>query len=36
MYCSAFVGYCYCNKEAGEDFIGPKITVSNTTPKLIA
>jgi hypothetical protein len=34
MYCSAFVRYCY--KEAGEDFIGPEISVSNTTPEGIA
>jgi hypothetical protein len=34
MYCSAFVRYCY--KEAGKDFIGPEINVSNTTPEDIA
>jgi len=34
MYCSAFVRYCY--KEAGRDFIGPEISVSNTTPEDIA
>ncbi len=34
MYCSAFVRYCY--KEAGKDFIGPEISVSNTTPEDIA
>lgn len=31
MYCSAFVRHCY--KEAGKDFIGPEISVSNTTPE---
>jgi hypothetical protein len=31
MYCSAFVRHCY--KEAGRDFIGPEISVSNTTPE---
>ena len=31
MYCSAFIRYCY--KEAGRDFIGPEISVSNTTPE---
>jgi hypothetical protein len=30
MYCSAFTRYCY--KEAGRDFIGREISVSNTTP----
>ena len=34
MYCSAFVRYCY--KEAGRDFIGNEISVSNTTPEDIA
>lgn len=34
MYCSAFVRYCY--KEAGADFIGPEVSVSNTTPEHIA
>jgi hypothetical protein len=34
MYCSAFTRYCY--KEAGRDFIGPGISVSNTTPEDIA
>ena len=34
MYCSAFVRYCY--REAGKDFIGPEISVSNTTPEDIA
>jgi hypothetical protein len=34
MYCSAFVRHCY--KEAGRDFIGPEISVSNTTPEDIA
>ena len=34
MYCSAFVRYCY--KEAGKDFIGPGIDISNTTPEDIA
>jgi hypothetical protein len=34
MYCSAFTRYCY--KEAGKDFIGPNISVSNTTPEDIA
>jgi hypothetical protein len=34
MYCSAFVRYCY--KEAGRDFIGHEIAVSNTTPEDIA
>ena len=34
MYCSAFIRYCY--KEAGRDFIGPEISVSNTTPEDIA
>ncbi len=34
MYCSAFTRYCY--KEAGRDFIGPEISVSNTTPEDIA
>jgi hypothetical protein len=34
MYCSAFVRYTY--KEAGRDFIGPEVSVSNTTPEDIA
>ena len=34
MYCSAFVRYCY--KEAGADFLGRKVSVSNTTPEHIA
>ena len=34
MYCSAFVRYCY--KEAGRDFLGSEISVSNTTPEDIA
>jgi hypothetical protein len=34
MYCSAFARYCY--KEAGKDFIGPEVSVSNTTPEDIA
>ena len=34
MYCSAFVRHC--NKEAGRDFIGSEVSVSNTTPEDIA
>jgi hypothetical protein len=34
MYCSAFVRHCY--KEAGKDFLGLEISVSNTTPEDIA
>jgi hypothetical protein len=34
MYCSAFARYCY--KEAGRDFIGSEVSVSNTTPEDIA
>jgi hypothetical protein len=34
MYCSAFTRYCY--REAGRDFIGPEVSVSNTTPEDIA
>jgi hypothetical protein len=34
MYCSAFTRYCY--KEARRDFIGPEVSVSNTTPEHIA
>jgi hypothetical protein len=34
MYCSAFVRHCY--REAGRDFIGPEISLSNTTPEDIA
>ncbi|OGP87442.1 MAG: hypothetical protein A2156_13495 [Deltaproteobacteria bacterium RBG_16_48_10] len=34
MYCSSFVRHCY--KEAGRDFIGPEVSLSNTTPEHIA
>ncbi len=34
MYCSAFVRYCY--KEAGKDFLGTDVSLSNTTPEDIA
>jgi hypothetical protein len=34
MYCSAFVKYCY--EEAGADFLGQKVSTSNTTPEHIA
>lgn len=34
MYCSAFTRHCY--REAGKDFMGPEISVSNTTPEDIA
>ncbi len=34
MYCSAYTRYCY--KEAGADFIGRKVSLSNTTPEDIA
>ena len=34
MYCSAFVRHCY--KEARADFIGRKVSISNTTPEHIA
>jgi hypothetical protein len=34
MYCSAFVRYCY--KEAGKDFLGTNVSLSNTTPEDIA
>jgi len=34
MYCSAFVRYCY--KEAGVDFLGNDVSLSNTTPEDIA
>jgi len=34
MYGSAFVRYCY--REAGRDFLGSEISVSNTTPEDIA
>jgi hypothetical protein len=34
MYCSAFVRYCY--GEAGRDFLGSEVSVSNTTPDDIA
>jgi hypothetical protein len=31
MYCSTFVRYCY--KEAGKDFLGNDVSLSNTTPE---
>lgn len=34
MYCSAYVRYCY--KEAGRDFLGTEINISNTTPEHVA
>jgi len=34
MYCSAFVRHCY--REAGRDFLGQEVNVSNTTPEDIA
>lgn len=34
MYCSAFVRHCY--KQAGRDFLGGEIDVSNTAPENIA
>ena len=34
MYCSAFVRYCYKNARA--DFLGKKVSISNTTPEHIA
>jgi hypothetical protein len=34
MYCSAFVRHCY--KEAGADFLGRRVSVSNTAPEHIA
>ena len=34
MYCSSFVRCCY--KEAGRDFLGSEISISNTTPEDIA
>jgi len=34
MYCSSFVRCCY--KEAGRDFLGQEISVSNTAPENIA
>jgi len=34
MYCSGFVRHCY--KEAWRDFVGPEISVSNTTSEDIA
>ncbi len=34
MYCSAFVRFCY--REARKDFMGPEVSVSNTTPEDIA
>lgn len=34
MYCSSFVRYCY--REAGKDFVGGAVSVSNTTPEDVA
>jgi hypothetical protein len=34
MYCSTYVRYCY--QEAGRDFLGNEIKISNTTPEDIA
>jgi hypothetical protein len=34
MYCSSFVRYCY--KDAGKDFLGTDVSISNTTPEDIA
>ena len=34
MNCSVFVRYCY--REAGADFLGRKVSISNTTPEHIA
>lgn len=34
MYCSTYVRYCY--QEAGRDFLGNEINISNTTPEDIA
>lgn len=34
MYCSSFVRHCY--REAGKDFLGPEVSLSNTTPEHIA
>jgi hypothetical protein len=34
MYCSSFVRHCY--KEAGMDFLGNDVSLSNTTPEDIA
>ena len=34
MYCSTFVRHCY--KEAGMDFLGDDVSLSNTTPEDIA
>ncbi len=34
MYCSSFVRHCY--REAGKDFMGPEVSLSNTTPEHIA
>ncbi|MGD0916079.1 MAG: hypothetical protein ABSB22_06445 [Thermodesulfobacteriota bacterium] len=34
MYCSSFVRYCY--KQEGRDFLGSRVSVSNTTPEDIA
>ena len=33
MYCSAFVRYCY--REAGKDFLGGNVALSNTAPEHI-
>lgn len=34
MYCSSFVRHCY--REAGKDFMGPEVSLSNTAPEHIA
>jgi hypothetical protein len=34
MYCSTFVRHCY--EKAGKDFLGPEVSLSNTTPEDIA
>ena len=34
MYCSAFVRYCY--QQAGRDFLGNDVALSNTAPEHIA
>jgi hypothetical protein len=34
MYCSSFVRYCY--QQAGKDFMGGAVSVSNTTPEDVA
>lgn len=34
MYCSAFVRHCY--EQAGRDFLGPGVSISNTAPEHIA